>query len=174
MNVTMCSRGFLAPLAALALLAGCSSDEAPPRAAKVAQRNWVSEIRAAAAASQSAVQVSPLADAEVEDLRAKARRLEANGRYDRAQRALERALKLRPQDPTLWQALAEISLQRGEWAKAEQHAQHAYDLGPKLGELCIRNWLTVHASRAERGLAADADSAKQQVPNCEIAAPVRM
>jgi tetratricopeptide (TPR) repeat protein len=158
-----------------ALLAGCSSDEPPPpKAPKVAQKDWVGEIRAQAENAPSAVQVLPLANPAVEDLRRSAARLEQQGDFDTAKAQLEHAIRLEPQDPTLWQSLAELSLQRQAWLEAEQHATRAYELGPKLGALCVRNWLTVRAARLERGALADAESAKAQVPSCQVAAPIRM
>jgi len=164
-----------AALVALVLLAGCSSDEPPPpKAPKVAQKDWVGEIRAQAENAPSAVQVLPLADPAVEDLRRSAARLEQNGDFDNAKSKIEHALLLKPEDPTLWQSLAELSLQRQAWTDAEQQATKAYELGPKLGALCVRNWLTVRASRLERGAVADAESAKAQVPSCQVAAPIRM
>ena len=162
-------------LVALALLAGCSSDEPPPpKAPKVAQHDWVGEIRAEAENTPSAVQVLPLADPAVEDLRRSAQRFEQQGEFDSAKDKLEHAVLLKPEDPTLWQSLAELSLQRRSWDEAEQQAQKAYDLGPKLGALCVRNWLTVRAARLERGAVADAESAKAQVPSCQVASPIRM
>ena len=162
-------------LGAIALLAGCSADEPPPpKAPKVAQKDWVGEIRAEAENAPSAVQVMPLANPAVEDLRRSAARLEQQGDLDTAKSKLEHAILLEPRDPTLWQSLAELSLQRQEWNDAEQQATKAYELGPKLGALCVRNWLTVRASRLERGAVADAESAKAQVPACQVAAPIRM
>lgn len=165
----------VALLAALALLAACSSDEPPPpKAAKVAKHDWVNEIRAEAESAPSAVQVLPFANPAVEDLRRSASRLESEGDFATAKSKLEHAIQLEPSDPTLWQSLAELSLQREAWTEAEQQAQKAYDLGPKLGALCVRNWLTVRAARLERGAVADAESAKAQVPACQVAPPVRM
>ena len=159
----------------LTLLAGCSADEPPPpKAPKLAQHDWVGEIRAEAENAPSAVQVLPLANPAVEDLRRSATRFEADGDLTAAKSKLEHAILLEPQDPTLWQSLAEISLQRQSWGEAEQQAQKAYDLGPKLGSLCVRNWLTVRAARLERGAVADAESAKAQVPSCQVASPIRM
>lgn len=162
-------------VAALALLVGCSSDEPPPpKAPKVAKHDWVNEIRAEAENAPSAVQVLPFANPAVEDLRRSASHLESQGDFDTAKSKLEHAIQLEPSDPTLWQSLAELSLQREDWSEAEQQAQKAYDLGPKLGALCVRNWLTVRAARLERGAVADAESAKAQVPACQVAPPVRM
>lgn len=162
-------------LGAIALTAGCSSDEPPPpKAPKVVQKDWVGEIRAEAENAPSAVQVLPLANPAVEDLRRSAARLEQNGEFDAAKSKIEHALLLEPQDPTLWQTLAELSLQRQAWNEAEQQAQKAYELGPRLGAICVRNWLTVRAARLERGALVDAESAKAQVPSCQVASPIRM
>lgn len=165
----------LAPLLAAALLAACAAPEPPPpKKPKVATRDYVSEIRGRAAGVPSIVQVLPLADTEVDDLRREARAQEEAKDYAAAAAAVRRALALRPEDPALWQWLAELSLQRGDYKDAELHAQKSYDLGPRLGEICVRNWLTIQITRAVRGDAAGASSAQAQVPSCQVAGPIRM
>ncbi|HET9482885.1 MAG TPA: tetratricopeptide repeat protein [Xanthomonadales bacterium] len=161
-------------LAATALIAACSTPEPPPPKKPKATRDYVAEIRGQAAGAPSVIQVMPLADTEVDDLRREARRKEEAKDFAGAASALKRALTLRPDDPLLLQWLAELSLQQGAFQVAEQYAQKSYDLGPRLGEICVRNWLTIQITRTERGDATGASSAKAQVPTCQIAEKVRM
>jgi tetratricopeptide (TPR) repeat protein len=164
-----------AALAALFVLTACShtSDRAPPTPPP-AQRDWVAEIRRAAAAVDSAVEVTPLVDPAIGDLRLRAQQHEDAGAYDDAVAALKQAMMLRPEDPSLWQWQAELSLQRRAWADAERQAERSYNLGPKLGALCVRNWLTMHAARVERGTLDTATQARQSAAACRVAPPIRM
>lgn len=161
-------------LVAVLALASCSTTEPPPKQSKVARRDWIGEIRTQAAKLDSAVEVAPLDDPGVADLKAKARVSEEAKDYDTATTQVKQAIAIRGDDPALWQWWAELSLMRGEFADAEHHAAHAYELGPKLGGLCARAWLTIAASRTERGDAKNAASAQAEVSKCQVAAPVRM
>ena len=165
----------LVATATMLLLAACSATEPPPpTAAKVAKRDWVTHVRTEAAQIASSVEVVPLVDPELDDLRATARTQESSGDFEAATSTLERALKLHPQDPALLQWRAELALAETAWKDAERIAQRSYDLGPRLGEICVRNWLTIELTRTQRGDVAGAASAKAQVPACQVAAPVRM
>jgi len=158
-----------------ALLAACSSTEPPPpKSAKVAKRDWVTHVRTEAAQVASSVEVVPLVDPELDDLRAAARTQEMSGDLEGAKDTLERALALHPQDPTLLQWRAELALATTAWKDAERIAQQSYDLGPRLGEICVRNWLTIEAARTERGDKPGAASAAAQVANCQVKPVLRM
>ena len=161
-------------VALAALLAACSTTEAPPKQSKVSKRDWLGEIRTQAAKLDSAVEVAPLDDPGVADLTAKARTSEDAKDYDTASKAIQQAIKLRGEDPALWQWSAELSLMRGAYADAEHQASHAYELGPKVGGLCARAWLAIAAARTERGDTQNASSAQAEVAKCQVAAPVRM
>ncbi|HET9485465.1 MAG TPA: tetratricopeptide repeat protein [Xanthomonadales bacterium] len=158
-----------------ALCAGCSSTEPPPpKAEKIVQRDWVSQVRAEAAQVGSAVEVVPLLDPELDDLRTEARTHEQRGDAAEAAATVDRALKLHPNDPALLQWRAELALSETAWQDAERIAQRSYELGPQLGEICVRNWLTIKAARTERGDPQGAASAAAQVANCQVKPPVRM
>lgn len=164
------------PIVLLALaVAGCATAPAPApqEAPRVASRDWLAEIDAEAAKAPSAVDVVPLADPAVQDLRERGDRERAAGRFADAARAYREALALLPNDPSLWQALAEAQLGLSAYPEAEDASQKSYDLGPRVGAICVRNWLTVFASRIERGDAVGAASAKAQVANCRVSAPSR-
>ena len=165
----------LVATATMLLLAACSATEPPPpKAAKVAKRDWVTHVRTEAAQIASSVEVVPLVDPELDDLRATARTQESSGDFEAATSTLERALKLHPQDPALLQWRAELALAETAWKDAERIAQRSYDLGPRLGEICVRNWLTIEAARTERGDKPGAASAAAQVANCQVKPVLRM
>ena len=164
----------VAAIASLAI-AGCSTPEPPPpKAAKIVQRDWVAHVRGGAAQVPSAVEVVPLEDPGLDDLRAQARAQESRGEHEDAVATLDRALALQPEDPALLQWRAELALAAASWHDAERIAQRSYDVGPKLGEICARNWLTIEAARTERGDRAGASSAAAQVATCQVKPPIRM
>ncbi len=160
---------------ALVALASCSTTEqAPPKADKVAGRDWIAEINAEVDRLVSDLEIRPLADPEVSDLRRKGDLLISQGKLEEAKAVANQAIALRPGDPALWQWQAEISLRRHDWWDAEHQAIHANDLGPKLGSLCVRHWLTVKAARTERRDEPGITSADAQAAACIQTAPKRM
>lgn len=156
-----------------ALLTACATDEFPAPQPRRVERDWLSEIRSEAAKVSSAVDVVPLADPAVDDLRRRAFAAIEAGQYQLAEGDLQLAISIRDTDPSLHQSLAEVAIAQRQWAAAESAAQQSYDLGPKIGALCVRNWLTVFATRIERGDAVGAASARAQVQNCRVSAPTR-
>ena len=117
--------------------------------------------------------VQPLRDPRVEDLRAAASQAEARGDYAGATRLLAQAAQLTPDDPDLLQWQAEMALVVRDWAAAERLAARSWDSGPKLGGLCRRNWTTRRLAAESRGDAAAAAQAQQQVAACKVAPPNR-
>lgn len=118
--------------------------------------------------------VQPLRDPQVEDLRASATRAERRGDYATATAEITRALAITRDDPDLLQWQAELALVGSNWATAEQLATRAFDKGPQLGGLCRRSWMTRQFARQSRGDAAGAAVAQQQVGLCAVPPPVRM
>jgi Flp pilus assembly protein TadD len=118
--------------------------------------------------------VQPLRDPRVEDLRASATQAEARGDYAGAGKLLAQAAVLTPDDPDLLQWQAELALVTRDWSQAEQLATRSFDKGPKLGGLCRRNWTTLQLAAEARGNAAQATQAQQRVAGCTVAPPIRM
>jgi Flp pilus assembly protein TadD len=164
-------------LALASVLAGCSGGTAPVAqgrpAAKVQPADLVATVRAAGAGSDT-LDVQPLRDPQVEDLRLQADALEARGKYKPALAAINQALAITPGDPELLQRKAELALYVRAWPDAERFAAASYEAGPKLGGLCRRNWTTVQLARERRGDAAGAALARKQVDACTVAPPVRL
>lgn len=171
-------RGAWLPTVAVVVLCACSPTSAPPsptvnlRAAPTVH-DMVAQVRAAGNQGDT-LDVQPLRDPQVEDLRVHAARLEAAGDYAGATLAIAQALALLPNDPELLQSAAELALYRKDWTQAEADADKSYQLGPKLGSLCRRNWTTMRFTRSARGDAAGAANAVTKVVACTVEPPVRM
>ena len=118
--------------------------------------------------------VQPLRDPQVEDLRAAATSAENAGDYAGAQRLLAQALVLSPDDPDLLQWQAEMSLASRDWSQAVQYATRSFERGPKLGGLCRRNWMTIRLASDAKDDHATAAQAQQRVAGCIVAPPTRM
>jgi len=160
---------------ALALSACGTTTAPPPRAAEhpLAPQQMLAQVRAAGETGNE-VNVQPLRDENVEDLRDRARVAEAANDIARANDALAKALVYSPNDPDLLQWQAELALLAKAWLQAEVLAQRSYQAGPKLGGLCRRNWTTIKLSREARGDRANLAIAEQRLASCTVAPPVRM
>jgi len=178
MSLRMRTRSPLAAAAlAATLLAGCASApverSAPSRSVPLSAVEIVAAVQVAGRDGVELV-VTPLVDPQVKDLRERAAQAQAAGRWDRAERALEKALAITPDDPDLLQWRAEVSVLRGARDEAEALARRSIELGPQSGPLCRRNWTLVKLLRAARGEAENVASAQAMLARCTIAPPVRM
>jgi hypothetical protein len=133
----------------------------------------LAQVRAAGALGNE-LDVQPLRDPQVEDLRWAASAAESRGDYTAAAKALAMALHLLPNDPDLLQWQAELALVSRDWAQAERWAILSYEKGPQLGGLCRRNWTTAGFAREAHGDAAGAAQARQRVAACAVTPPMRM
>jgi Flp pilus assembly protein TadD len=169
---------MLACAGLVALLAGCSGNTAsglsdsPPQTRPTGAA-LLQQVRGAGEVGDE-LDVQPLRDPRVEDLRHAATQAEARGDFAGASRLLEQAAQYTPEDPDLLQWQAEMALVARDWAKAEQLATRSWDHGPKLGGLCRRNWTTRKLAAQARGDAAAAAQAEGQVAGCKVAPPVRL
>lgn len=155
------------------LLAACAS--APQTPAPVEERTEVEEEVREPAARQDAegVQVFPLQNPAVKTLLAEAGEAEDQGRYDDAALLLERALRIQPRDPELLQQMAEVQVQKQDYEQALSFAVRSYDSGPRVGELCARNWRTISLARQRLGDNSGAREAEERVAQCISARPAR-
>ena len=129
--------------AGLLMLASCTS--APPALewSGPAPEQLVAEIRAAGAFEKGELDVQPLRDPMVEDLRMQAAQFESARRYPDAAVALDKAIAIAPQDPALLQERAEVAVLQKNLDQAAALARDAYALGGKVGPLCRRHWATI-------------------------------
>ena len=158
------------------LLAGCAStptEPAPVALTSATPEQMVAAIDAAAGSGEGELAVQPLRDPMVEDLRAQAQAARAQGRYDEAAAALDRALAIVADDPALLQERAEAALLQRDFARAGELAERAFALGAQVGPLCRRHWATIGQVRLVDGDAEGAASAKAQVEGCRVEGPNR-
>lgn len=176
-----------------ALLAACAAPTKPAAAPAYDAVALVKTIRGAGAAAATELDVQPLRDPQVEDLRQQAAQLEARRMYRGAADLLDRAMALNAEDPALLQDRAELALLLRDAAQAEQLAKQAIALGSTTGPLCRRHWETLlqtallrandrvirrgeGAARATARVgaaAAEVRNARTQRDACTVAAPNR-
>ncbi len=153
------------------LLASCASEPPPPPPAPVdtttpAQR--IAAIDASGGVDDTELNVQPLRDPAVQDLRDSAKRKRAAGDLAGAAAALDQALKLVSDDPALLQDRAEVALLQKDNAQAEAFAKRAIDLGSQTGPLCRRHWATIEQARLALGQKENAASAHTQIAACTV------
>ncbi|NID05245.1 tetratricopeptide repeat protein [Luteibacter jiangsuensis] len=164
----------LCAIAAVTLVAACSQP-APPQATRPSKPTYdiVAQVRAAGEREKSAIEVAPLRDPGVQGLEQAARADERAGKYDEADAKLLQALKLAPEAPELIQDRAEIAIRRQDYPLAEQLSKQSFEMGPKSGSLCARNWQTVVEMRLQAGDTNGANAARGALAKCHIAGPNR-
>jgi hypothetical protein len=168
-------RALLVSSALVALLAACGSPTSGPGSSvrKLSGAQMLAHVRAAGETGKE-LDVQPLRDPQVEDLRLAAAAAEQRGDYSTADASLLSALRISPGDPDLVQWRAELALVRRDWPGAEKLALESYEHGPRLGGLCRRNWTTMQLAREARGDLGNATIAQQRIGQCAVNPPVRM
>jgi tetratricopeptide (TPR) repeat protein len=162
-------------LALLALLAACATP-APPKPGPLTDPAPAAIIAAIDAAAQEAsgeLLIQPLRDAHVEELRAQAQALQAQGQHAEAAAVLDRALQLDAADPAVLQDRAEAAIWLGDFDAAARYAQAAQQAGAQLGPLCRRSWATLQQLRLVAADAAGAEAAKARLDACTVGPPPR-
>lgn len=155
------------PLAFLPLfLAACATSPAP-----VDERVADTRVRQPAQQESAGVQVFPLENPAVTTLLADASSAESDGHYEQAAVLLERALRIQPRNPEVLQNMAEVQLQMRDWEQALNFAVRSYDLGPRVGEICARNWRTISVSREYLGDHGGSVEAEQRAASCMVTKP---
>lgn len=82
---------------------------------------------------------------------------------------LERALRIAPRDPGLWNRLAQVRLQQGEFQQAERMAERSLQLGPADSRLALANWRLIAAAREGMGDTEGVQRALEEVRRLERA-----
>lgn len=150
--------GFLV----LLLLAACSG--APP--VPTGDQEVDTRVRAPASEDSAGVQVYSLQNPAVKELTAHAVVAERAGELDKASGYLERALRIEPRDPQLLQHMAEIELQKEDYQQALNFAVRSYDIGPRVGEICSRNWRTISVAKEHLNDVNGASDAEARATKC--------
>jgi hypothetical protein len=106
------------------------------------------------------------ANAAIASLVTSARSDMAAGRLTNAAASLERALRIEPRNPRLWQDLARVRLKQGDYVQAESVAARSNSWAGGDGRLRAENWRLIAEAREARGDTAGAraalDSAERQ------------
>ncbi|WP_243039195.1 tetratricopeptide repeat protein [Dyella sedimenti] len=156
---------------AAVLLAACSQPSAPSAQATrptLSDDQMLAAIHAAGAKEKSAIDVNPLRDPGVAALQDAADGDVRTGKYQDAASKLDQALKISPDSPDLLQDRAELAIHLKDYVHAEQLARRSWELGPKLGPLCARNWQTIAELRQHAGDDAGAANADKSVAQCHF------
>jgi tetratricopeptide (TPR) repeat protein len=154
---------FIAVVLAV-LLSACASTAPGPGQRQ--DREVESRVREPAKEDSEGVQVFPLQNPAVKELLADAGSAESTGDYTQAAILLERALRIQPRDPEILQNLAEVQLQMEDYEQALNFAARSYDIGPRVGEICSRNWRTIGVSREHLGDHAGSVQAEKKASAC--------
>lgn len=133
-------------LALALILGGCASVKYPAP---------VSESAPAPVPAPAA----PSGNAAVASLVSGARADVAAGRLVHAAASLERALRIEPRNPRLWQELARVRLRQGDYAQAESVAARSNSWAGADNRLRAENWRLIAQAREARGDAAGARAA---------------
>lgn len=81
------------------------------------------------------------------------------GQLDQAGASLERALRIEPRNPSLWQELARVRLEQGQYLQAENLAAKSNALAGDNHTLRAENWHIIGQARSQRGDAQGARTA---------------
>lgn len=146
----------------LSLLAACSSQSPAP----VEDREVTTRVRTPANQDSEGVQVYSLQNPAVRQLTAQAKDAERDGELDQASAYIERALRIQPRDPQVLQHMAEIKLQKEDYQQALNFAVRSYDIGPRVGEICSRNWRTISVAREHLNDSTGASDAEARAGQC--------
>jgi tetratricopeptide (TPR) repeat protein len=93
----------------------------------------------------------PSGNTAVVTLLNKAKSQAAAGRTEEAGSDLERALRIEPRNPVLWQELARIRLEEGQYQQAENLAAKSNMLAGSNRNLRVENWHLIGTARSRRG-----------------------
>lgn len=139
-------RALILALTLALLVAGCATAPEPGPAPE------------AAPAPEATPAPPPKAEnVAVAGLMQSARADTAAGRLSNAAATLERALRLEPRNPRLWQELARVRLKQGQYAQAESTAARSNSWAGSDSALRGENWRLIAQAREARG---DADGAR--------------
>jgi len=92
----------------------------------------------------------------------------AAGKLSTAAAAIERALRIEPRNPRLWQELARVRLQQAQFVQAESMAARSNSWAGSDNALRAENWRLITQAREARG---DADGARVARESAEKLAP---
>jgi len=140
----------------VALVAGCATQAPAPISTPAPSPAPAPEPVAKPAAPSGNVAVAGLMQSARSDV--------AAGRLTNAAATLERALRIEPRNPRLWQELARVRLKQGEYVQAESVAARSNSWAGSDNTLRAENWRLIAEAREARG---DADGARKALETAE-------
>jgi predicted Zn-dependent protease len=157
-------------LVALAYVSACSwfAQPEPARVAVKPVRDWVSEIRAEAIKAGSAFDIKLIQSPAIDALLQRVDLLEQQKAYAQANELLRQAQTIEPNNPLVLQHRAEAQLRAVSYASAEALALQSFNQSAQLGPLCVRNWLTIAAARAELKNTIGESEARESAKKCDV------
>jgi len=160
---------YIALALLLLTLAGCSTS--PTQPGEGGPNEVDARVREPARQDSEGVQVHPLRNPAVEELATEAAEAEKIGNLDQAAVLLERALRIQPRNPEVLQHMAEVQLQKKDYEQALNFATRSYDIGPRVGEICSRNWRTISVAREYLGNPSGSVEAEEKAVSCKSTKP---
>jgi tetratricopeptide (TPR) repeat protein len=107
---------------------------------------------------ETPVKPAPQESVAIAGLLQSARSDSAAGRLTNAAATLERAQRIEPRNPRVWQELARVRLKQGEYAQAENLASRSNSFAGSDNGLRADNWRLIAQARDAQG---NADGARQ-------------
>jgi Flp pilus assembly protein TadD len=105
--------------------------------------------------------------AAVSSLENQSEQLLAQGRTDQAFTTAERAIRMDPANAKLWNLLARIQLERGNYSQAEQLSRKSNFLAKNDKRLQAENWRIIVKALRENGRTSEAERALQKAMELE-------
>lgn len=93
----------------------------------------------------------PSTNSAVVSLLNKARAQSTAGQLHEASASLERAVRIEPRNPYLWQELARVRLEQGQYRQAENLAAKSNSLIAVDGAMRKQNWRIIGQARTKQG-----------------------
>jgi Tfp pilus assembly protein PilF len=156
LNYRLCSI-----LVAALLFAGCkTTTTTPPPAAAT-----VTPATEQAPQPEEALVIEPVQRASMSDNRAvvallnQAQAESGAGKHDAASASLERALRIEPRNPWVWEELAQVRLAEGQYDKASSLARKSNSFAGGKRRVQAVNWQVIGKARVAQGDSAGAEQA---------------
>lgn len=90
------------------------------------------------------------------------RQMQASGQSAQAAATLERALRIEPNDPSVWLELARLRYKQADWRQAEQFARRAESLAGSDAALSAEAVELIADSLVMQGRPAEAEALRQR------------
>jgi predicted Zn-dependent protease len=142
------------------LLAGCETLPEPPSAPSPAPEPPPPPVAEPAPAPTPTPPAARSENIAVAGLMETARAETSAGRLSNAAAAIERALRIEPRNPRLWQELARVRLQQRQFEQAESFAARSNSFARSDNALRAENWRLIAEAREARGDATGAQTAR--------------